>query len=125
MLYLDSVCFTLSICASVSVVGSIVERRVAPRIMLVKPSSWAKRTLASVKGPRMPSRGFHSPRRCAFEVVCAAAAAAAEVSRVRLVIAFRLYAENLPENTFRHFAPSGYGHQRPPEGDRPYARTAR
>ena len=53
-------CFTVSIWASVILPASRVEPRVAPRIMLVKPSSFAKRTLASVNGARMPSRGFHS-----------------------------------------------------------------
>src|SRR5260370_10492836 len=52
--------------------------------MLVKPSSLAKRTLASVKGPRTPSRGFPwtGRARCCETAV----AAARPPIRVRLVI---------------------------------------
>src|SRR6516164_6754127 len=91
----------------------MVERRVAPRIILVKPSSWAKRTLASVKGPRMPSLGFHS----AALTAAAATTAAAEVIRVRRVIALRLYV-NFPESFSSDATLSGYGPKIAPEGDR-------
>src|SRR5580704_7952690 len=60
------------------------ECRVAPRIMFVKPSSLANRTLASVNGPRMPRRGFHSTGRCR-SCAAEAAAVAKPVTNVRLV----------------------------------------
>src|SRR5882762_4443354 len=61
--------------------------RAAPRIMLVKPSSLAKRTLASVNGPNTPNRGFHSTGRTRS---CATAAAVARPPiNVRLVIPLR------------------------------------
>src|SRR5258706_5215711 len=58
--------------------------REAPRIMLVNPSSLAKRTLASVNGPNTPRRGFHSTGRTRS---CATAATVAiPPIKVRLVI---------------------------------------